>query len=339
MKPYCADDYYVRFNELHSLTTPHIDCLTPGHKKADCPLVGCGIIESKGFGELSGAKNTKLEAHLSPDVNFSMGTGGRVGPGNGTSLHSHPETEVFTVLRGRFQILSGRELRSCNDITLGRLDLISVPALSFRAFVELDQENVLFSLMAAQHPQKVTWAPNVITHARGRGLVLLENSDLIDTTKGYLVPENAKEKEPISEEEAAKFTVFSAEELEGCTFRYKKAKWHEFSYGLHYSAVLGPKNATPAFHLNDSSGLNIFLFKLHNRNKVGLKNSHHAILILFCGEINITLHLEDGLHTIWVKEGDTLYIPEGVHYDLNMMSNEAEYYLYVSDNYSTIKLA
>jgi len=336
MKPYCADDYYARFSELRMKTTPHVDCLIPGHKKMDCALVGTGVIEASGFGEPEGEKIKPKEAHLTPDVNFSMGVAGKGGPGNGTSFHSHPETEVFAIFQGQFQVMSGLERREFNHITLKRFDLIAVPKFSFRSFMELDEENFLFAMMAAQHPKKVTWVPNIIRHARGRGLVLLEDSTLIDTTKGYTVPKGAKEKEPLSEEEAAKFKILTAEQLEEATFRHEKAKWHEFAYGLQCAYVLGHENTTPKFHLNDDCGVNIFLFKLHNRNKIKLKNSHRAILILFAGEINITLHLEDGPHTIWVREGDTLYIPDNCHYELSLITKEAQYYLYVSDNNSKI---
>lgn len=43
---YIAGDYYARLNELKVNTTAHIDALTPGHQKADCGIIGPGIIES-----------------------------------------------------------------------------------------------------------------------------------------------------------------------------------------------------------------------------------------------------------------------------------------------------
>ncbi len=147
-----------------------------------------------------------------------------------------------------------------------------------------------------------------------------------------------KQLEPLLSNEIVNFNILSKDELENKKFRYNKAKWLEFSYGIQNVLVVGPNTGDKNFQIEDECGVNVYILKLHNRNKIKLNNSHAAALVMLSGQINITLHLDEGDLTIWVKEGDTLCIPEGISYDLNLITSEANYYLYISDNHTCVEL-
>ena|SRR3990167_3697805 len=260
------------------------------------------------------------------------------GKQNGTSFHTHVEPEFFIIFKGSYTISSGERDNEANSILLNRFDFIANPEYCFRTFQSQDDDSCLFAGIPAYVAKQFFWHPNVIQDAKGRGLVLLENNTLIDTTKGYEVPSNMKEMPLMSAEELEKHKILTTAELEGCTFRYNKAKWRHFFDGLEVIYALGPNDAKYTFELRKKINLNAYIFKLFNRKEIVLKNSHSAALIMFEGEVNITLHLEDGAHTIWVKPGDTLAIPQGVTYDLNLMTNEAQYYLLIANDYSEVLL-
>lgn len=326
-KKYCANDYYARMGELMPCLSAHIDSLTPGHKKMQCAVIGDGSTES-GESRVSITKDIGLSLILAkPTRNEQV---------NSNSPHTHVEPEFFFIYSGSYKIFSGLEDRDANFIVLNKYDLIAPPPYNWRHFQTCSDTSYLFGFIASYRPKQFYWAPQPLIEAKGRGLVLLDDNTLIDTTKGYKVPKDAKEMPLPSEEFMKRHGVLTSEQLEENTFRYNKAKWHSFQDGLEVIYVLGPENAKYPFHLKLKVNLNAYIFKLFTREKISLINSYGAALIMFDGEVNITLHLEDDDHTILVKSGDTLVIPNGVTYDLELMSKEAQYYLLISQDYSEV---
>src|SRR3990167_6996835 len=327
-KKYQASDYYARMSELMPSLSPHIDSLTPGHKKMQCVVIGDDGPSQIGEYRISITMDIGLTLVLAEPI--------RNEEINSNSAHTHVEPEFFFTYSGSYKILSGLNDQDANFIILNKYDFIVPPPYNFRHFATCDDNSYLFAGIPSYRPKQFYWAPQPLIDAKGRGLVLLDDNTLIDTTRGYKIPKGAKEMPLPSEEFLKRHGVLTEAQLEENTFRYNKAKWHSFQDGFEVIYAVGPDNAKYPFQLKRRVNLNAYIFKLFTREKISLINSYGAALIMFDGEINITLHLEDDDHTILVRPGDTLVIPDGVTYDLELISKEAQYYLLISQDYSEV---
>ncbi|MDP1574620.1 MAG: hypothetical protein Q8L78_06795 [Coxiellaceae bacterium] len=323
-KTYVASDYYARFDELNP-GKPLLDSFTPGSKRRNFAILGDGSTEG-------GANSVNIDT----DIGLTLVLRKESGKGNATSTHYHHELEFFLVLYGTYKFMSGYDEKTTSAVLLNRYDFMLVPPNVVHSFEEMDDHSLVF---AAVPDRKTTvfWAPKVFEDAEGRGLLLLSDGTLIDTTKGYKVPAGAKTMPIKSQEEfISRTTIADEKQLEAHTFRYHSAKWIRLTRGLQVVYAVGGQSAKYDFQLKHECEFNVYLFKLFIREKLLLQNSHHTALIMFEGEVNITLHLEDSDHTILVKERDTLVIPEGVKYDLDLITNEAQYYMIVMDKQSSV---
>lgn len=107
----------------------------------------------------------------------------RARPGEGLLRHRHAETQVVTVRSGRWRVTlnDGPEAES---VELGRLDMLSVPAGSWRRFelVEAGDEETgeLLVVNSGDGRVRLEWAPDVVEAAFDAGWLLDPN--------GYLAP-------------------------------------------------------------------------------------------------------------------------------------------------------
>ena len=323
MKTYNAKDYLAKYQELKFTTDTFLDSYIPGSERAISAIAGYNVIE---------VADQEIQIQQSPGFDLLVV---KTDAGQGNCFHSHDEIEVFWVFHGKYKIVSGKDKRSNgNFVTLDQFDLIAVPGYSSRCFEGIESGSVLFQLTNAR-AQHVVWHPNVLEESRKTGIVYLKDHTLIDTNKGYNVPENAEIAELPVAADYDKYKVLSPEELESVTFRYKQAKWTEFYPGLDVCYVFGPKDAAYDFHVKTSCEINSFIFKLASNEKISLKNSEGAMAVVMTGELFITLDLEDGSHRIHLVPGDSLLIPANVSYHLELVK-EAQFYLFVNTNYPKI---
>lgn len=184
----------VRYEELVPCVAAFIDAKTPGsHLKENFTIIGPGVAESP-----------EQHVHIREPHGFNIGAA-RQPSGIKNSPHSHETAEVFVVFSGTWRFYWGVEGRD-GETVLHRGDTITLPTGVFRGFENVGEgSGFLLCVLGGDNPGRVTWAPQVITDARGHGLILLEDGRLVDTTKGQTVPEGASEARPLTPEEVARF--------------------------------------------------------------------------------------------------------------------------------------
>ncbi len=156
----------ARFKELTSSSHAFLDTLIPGHEREIYNVIGRGVTE-----------DATLDLAITAAEDFNM-TLVKAAPGNGAALHSHTTVEVFMPLTGEWAVYWGEEGEE--EITLGRWDVISVPAGVMRGFRNVGkEEHYLLALQGGADPGRVTWAPNVLENAKGTSLALDESGNLI----------------------------------------------------------------------------------------------------------------------------------------------------------------
>ncbi len=107
---------------------------------------------------------------------------------------------------------------------------------------------------------------------------------------------------------------------------------------LQFTAAFGPASSKHPFQVQHVFEVNIRMVKLAGKDKVCLKNANHSVINVMSGEVNVTLHLEDDTHTIWAKAGDVVCVPNSVDYDLELVTDNAVFYLYLTGNQTDVSL-
>ena len=197
----------VRYDDLRPCLNAFVDTYTPdSDKKENFTIIGPGV-----------AEHPDQHVHISEPHGFNIG-GARQPPGCLNSQHSHKTEEVFIVHSGQWAFRGG-EKGEQGEVILGPGDCISIPVNVFRGFENVGNDiGYLFAVLGQDDPGHVTWAPDVFDKAEDYGLVLLENGQLVDTTKGEHLPEGVKPMMPTSPEQVAAHRILSSEDMSQCVF-------------------------------------------------------------------------------------------------------------------------
>ena len=195
----------VRYRDLRPCRNAFVDTYTPGSdEKENFTIIGPGV-----------AEHPDQFVHIGESHGFNIG-GARQPPGCLNSQHSHQTEEVFIVHSGQWAFRWGEEAQD-GEAVLGPGDCISIPVDVFRGFENVgDDVAYLFAVLGGNDPGHVTWAPDVFDKARDYGLVLLENGNLVDTTKGETIPAGAQAQQPTSSEQVAAQRRMTEAEMSAC---------------------------------------------------------------------------------------------------------------------------
>ena len=244
----------VRYADLRPCYNAFIDTRTPGSEaKENFTIVGPGVSE-----------NPDQFVHIEEPHGYNIG-GARQPPGCVNSQHSHKTAEVFVVHKGTWRFDLG-ENGDDAQVTLHEGDVISIPTNIFRGFTNVGEGlGYLFAVLGEDDPGRVTWAPRVFEMAKDYGLVLLESGQLIDTTKGETIPENASPMQPTSAEEVAAMKRVSQSESEELVWRQDDVKtegsqplicgngYYSWPHGFTLErVVIGKEDALPTEQISGS---------------------------------------------------------------------------------------
>ncbi len=196
---------WVRYDELRPCLNAFVDTYTPGSdKKENFTIIGPGV-----------AEHPDQHVHISESHGFNIG-GARQPPKCLNSQHSHETEEVFIVHSGQWAFRWGEKAEQ-GEAILGPGDCISIPVNVFRGFENVgDTEGYLFAVLGQDDAGHVTWAPDVFDKAQDYGLILLENGQLIDTTKGETIPEGIKPMTPTDKAMVDAHRSMTAAEMSDC---------------------------------------------------------------------------------------------------------------------------
>lgn len=192
----------VRYAELRPCTNAFIDARTPGSdQKENFTIIGPGV-----------AENPHQYVHIRDPHGFNIGAA-RQPPRCTNSLHSHDSEEVFMIHQGTWRFFWG-ENGDAGSVLLRPGDTISIPVHVFRGFENVGKDTgFMFAILGGDDPGRVHWAPHVIEKARGFGLILLDNGNLVDTTLGEQIPAGSTVVSPSTPNEISYIRVPTAEEI------------------------------------------------------------------------------------------------------------------------------
>lgn len=300
----------VRYAELRPCTNAFIDARSPGSdQKENFTIIGPGV-----------AENPHQYVHIREPHGFNIG-GARQPPGCTNSLHSHHSEEVFIIHSGVWRFFWG-ERGDAGEVVLEAGDTISIPINVFRGFENVGpMSGFMFAVLGGDDPGRVHWAPHVIEKARGFGLVLLEDGNLIDTTQGEQVPEGIAAVHASTREEIAYIRTPTSTEMAGCVVRATTLEANPASPlaapGVCESAIIGANESADGFATSPISVPHHFTLR-HLALVAGAQTRMHArdcveVLLIQRGRVKWRNDADD---EVILEPGDTFTVPRGMAREL-----------------------
>lgn len=293
----------VRYRDLVPCVNAFIDTYTPGSdRKENFTIIGPGV-----------AEHPDQHVHISIPHGFNIGAA-RQPPGCHNSQHSHDTEEVFVVHSGRWAFRWGHD-GSDGEVELGPGDCISLPTGVFRGFENIGEDiGFLFAVLGGDDPGNVHWAPYVFEAARDHGLVLLENGQLVDTTKGEAVPAGLEPMKPTTRADLSAYRRMSKAEMNGCVVLAGQQKsaptlLAQGATGVRECALIGPANPleqSPAGTMAWRHGFHVRRLDLGAGATIPLhQRFEQEVLFVHSGEVELSW--PGG--ALALGEGDVMTVP------------------------------
>ncbi|MEM6545168.1 MAG: cupin domain-containing protein [Pseudomonadota bacterium] len=280
----------VRYRDLIPCKNAFVDTYTPGSdQKENFTIIGPGVSE-----------NPDQHVHIPEPHGFNIG-GARQPPGCTNSQHSHETEEVFIVHSGRWAFRWGDKCQD-GEAILEEGDCISIPTNVFRGFENIgDNTGYLFAVLGGDDPGSVLWAPDVFDKAEDYGLVLLENGNLVDTTKGESVPAGMAPMPRTSEEQVSAARVMSLEEMLACIST--SAEQRAGSSSSLSSVAPGVQELPVIGEANSAEGI--------GAGKLAWPHCFNVRRLEFSARSYLPLHTRDEEEVVYVHRGSLNYLWDG----------------------------
>ncbi len=297
----------VRYADLVPCRTAFIDTKTPGStEKENFTIIGPGVSES-----------ADQFVHITEKHGFNIGAA-RQPFGCVNSQHSHDTAEVFIVHSGHWRLIFGPN-REDGTLDIAPGDVVSVPTRMFRGFEKVDEgKGFLFTVLGADDPGKVTWAPAVFEAAADHGLKLTKAGRLIDTSSGdYVLKDMDMESVP-NDASLAELSTPPLEKLMECIVRADEAIANPASplagEGVEEAGMIVPHTTSDGFPAGPISG-----WWPHGFNVRKLTLATGAYVPMHARQEEEVLFVQTGtLEVSWdsasltLGAGDTLTVPIGL---------------------------
>ncbi len=295
----------VRYRDLIPCTTAFIDTRTPGNQKENFTIIGPGVAESP-----------EQYVHINIPHGFNIG-GVRQQPHCVNSQHSHETAEVFIIQNSEWAFRWGVDADE-GEIVLGPGDVISIPTQVFRGFENVGKgTGYMCSVLGGDDPGRVTWAPVVFEMAAAHGLILLENGQLVDTTKGETVPEGLSAMPVTSEAEINRMRHLTMQEMAGCVYVMSHARAKAKTVLTEHNAceevpVIGPANPAEkiaAGKMNWQHGFHLRCLIMPPAGEIAAHaRLEEEVIYVYQGELAIAW--EQG--QLSLKRGDVITLPKNL---------------------------
>ncbi len=205
---------FIPFSSLRYSTEAFIDyCIPECQPKYNYALIGPGV-----------SQNPNQPVSLREPHGFQVG-GVSIPHGRINPPHMHFTCEVFICARGDWRVQWGfNPEASAADITEG--DICSVPTWLYRGFTNIGvDDGYLFTALGGDATGGILWGPSTLARAAAQGVQLTEDYQIIDASKGQVMPPGARAVQPMSREEIAALRVWSAQEMAQRIVRFKDLRW------------------------------------------------------------------------------------------------------------------
>lgn len=294
----------VRYADLVPCRTAFIDARTPGStEKENFTIIGAGVSESP-----------EQHVHITEKHGFNIGAA-RQPFGCVNSQHSHETAEVFVVHSGRWRLPFGPN-REDGSLEIAPGDVVSVPTRMFRGFEKLDEGvGFLFTVLGADDPGKVTWAPAVFEAAADYGLKLAKGGRLIDTSQGDYHLKDVELEEVLADHALDELKTPSMEKLAGCVARFGETPANPSSPlaapGVSEAGLIVPAPTDDGFPAGSVAtwwphGFNLRQLTLESGAYVPFHRRGEAeVLFVHEGMVEVSV----GKESLHIGPGDTISIP------------------------------
>ena len=302
----------AKFEELIPSTVPFVEGKLRGHQdRKNYSVIGPGVSEDA-------KQNVKIaEAH-----GFNIGAVSAA-PYNGSGLHSHTTAEVFLIHSGSWRFYWGADGKE-GEVVLNRGDVASFPTNMFRGFQNVsDEEALMFVVLGENDPGVITWTPKILKEAKESGMLLMEDSSLIDIEK-QKIPEGKKTTEPLGDKELEKFDHYTSDEIEKFVIRHNDS--NNYVNDEHYSSnsiinyldtfEIHGKNFEP--HIPHKTGFSLSLLKGNKAHIHSYSNDLSEVFHCLSGEWEITCDEEK----VVIGPRDTFSVPKKSMRSLKQISKD-----------------
>lgn len=299
----------VRRSDFVSCNQAFIDCRTPGSdKKENYSMIGRGVSQSAG-----------QVVNLEEEHGFNIGAAA-MPHGVTNNLHLHFTAEVFLCFRGEFLLrwgVNGDE----GELVLREGDIASLPSWIFRGFTNIGSDDGwLFTALGMDDTGGIIWSPSVLEEARGHGLYLTADNQLIDTVAGDELPEDDALISPVSPDQVAALRSYSAEEMRRRVVTTEDIPWSRDAFLDRHvpggGAELGP---VIGYGMTEHLGHDPAIFNPHGHNLAWLRarpgtgvlthrHPEKQVLMVKDGEWEVTLNRTDEV-SVRLGPWDILSVP------------------------------
>ncbi|MGW5387338.1 cupin domain-containing protein [Nocardia sp. NPDC003963] len=302
--------YTIRRTDFVSCNQAFIDCRTPGSdRKENYSMIGRGVSQSAGQ-----VVNVR-EPH-----GFQIGAAAMPN-GVTNNLHLHFTAEVFLCFRGEYLLRWGAQGEQ-GELVLREGEIASIPTWIFRGFTNIGPDDgILFTALGMDDTGGIIWGPSVLADAKGHGLYLTADNELVDTVAGDEIPEGTELVEPITDEQIAALRPFTVEQMQARIATPENIQWSRRALldsalpggGVELGLVIGygmTEDVAQEPRIHNPHGHNIAW--LRAEPGAGVSAHRHfgrQVLMVKDGEWEVTVNRGAEARTVRLGPWDMLSVP------------------------------
>lgn len=331
--------YTIRRTDFVSCNQAFIDCRTPGSdRKQNYSMIGRGVTQSSG-----------QVVNLQEPHGFQIGAAA-MPRGVTNNLHLHFTAEVFLCFRGEYLLRWGAAGEQ-GELVLREGEIASIPTWIFRGFTNIGPDDgILFTALGMDDTGGIIWGPSVLEEAKGHGLYLTANNQLIDTVAGDELPADVDLVEPISDEQIAALRRFTVEQMMERIATPENIQWSRRALldsglpggGVELGLVIGygmTEDVTQVPRIHNPHGHNIAW--LRAEPGTGISPHRHAerqVLMVKDGEWEVTVNRGADARTVRLGPWDMLSVPADAYRSIRNVGGETALMLVVNSGDGRVRL-
>lgn len=309
-----------------------IDCRTPGSdKKENYSMIGPGVTQS-----------SKQFVNLQEPHGFNIGAAAM--PSECTNnLHIHFTAEVFYQHSGTYQFRWGNQGQ--HTYAIGSGDVFSPKTWLFRGFQNIGEDNgFVFTVLGEDNTGGIIWHPKVLEDAKGHGLYLTADNQVLDTVENPDADTTQDMIDPLTAEEIATLREPTPEDMIKRVVKFDDLNWSEEALlcsktqggACAIAPVIGWGMTEDREHeppIYNPHGASLEWLKIPAGNAVKCHRSTETqVLKIHQGCVEITLNRpQDGTVSNTLTSKDIISIPQNAWRTFTNVGDDDAYILVVNN--------
>jgi quercetin dioxygenase-like cupin family protein len=293
--PNALKERFIPFASLRYSTDAFIDYCIPACKpKFNYALIGSGV-----------SQNPNQPVSLRERHGFQLG-GVSMPRGKVNPPHMHFTCEVFICTRGDWRLQWGFNPEP-SHADVGEGDIASMPTWMYRGFTNVGvDDGFLFTVLGGDSTGGILWGPDTLAAARAQGVQLTSEYQIIDSTRGDVMPPGAHPLEPMTADDIAALHVWTPQAMAQRIVRFTDLRWSKHalldaqlpSGGAQLAPVIGmgvTQDRRAQAPVSNDHGVSIEWLRLPPGASVGLHRlQEKQVLLAKAGCVEVSVHTTDG---------------------------------------------